>query len=135
MMKSAHKKQRSQISEKDILDFLQAVEKGEITLTPNKCIPQEVYAGDVPYSASNGWSIVVFNDCNDWDYLDSVQRGGQSLDFKHFVDYMPKVAAYRPSDIVAWERYKIPGYLKFRCNVCGRMIKNDGTYLCHKHKA
>lgn len=51
--------------------MLQAVERGDVTLQPVGRTADEVYAGDVTYRASNGWTLVVFNDCNDWDYLDS----------------------------------------------------------------
>lgn len=33
----------------------------------------EKYAGDVRFRLPNGWVVVVFNDCNDWDYVDSVE--------------------------------------------------------------
>lgn len=123
------------ITQQEVLDFIQKIETGEITLSPVNCIPQEVYAGDVPYTASNGWNVTVFNDCGDWDYFDSIQKGGQSLSYEYLVHFMPKIAHYRPSDEIAWTRYGIPGYITFRCLVCGVVMKsgNDGNY-CNEHK-
>jgi hypothetical protein len=44
--------------------------------------PQKVYAGNVPYQASNGWHITVFNDANEWDYVEEIRtQGGDTLDF------------------------------------------------------
>jgi hypothetical protein len=49
---------------------------------PPKVTPQKVYAGNVPYQASNGWHITVFNDANEWDYVEEIRtQGGDTLDF------------------------------------------------------
>lgn len=129
------------LTEKEILEFLEKVETGEITLTPDfGCIPQDVFAGDVPYEASNGWKITVFNDCNEWDYLDSLQKGGQLLEYSALVRHYPQVAYYRPSDEIAWTRYGIPGYLKSRCLVCGKELtendfgREDHGWKCFLHR-
>lgn len=34
--------------------------------------PDEVYAGDVEYTTSNHWRIIIFNDCGGFDYVDRV---------------------------------------------------------------
>lgn len=70
-----------QIPADELLAELQAIENGDITIKPTGRTADETYCGDVTYRASNGWTIVVFNDCNCWDYLDSAVTpdGRQSL--------------------------------------------------------
>jgi hypothetical protein len=99
------------LSEEEVWTFLHAIEEGDITLTSEE-EPQRIYAGNVRYTASNGWIITVFNDCNDFDYVDSVEAtDGRTLDF----DDMPRALQnYCPSEEVAWTRYGIPGYLQSR---------------------
>jgi hypothetical protein len=91
------------ISEDEVLQFLGQVEAGAVRLTPED-EPQAVYAGKVRYVASNGWSLVVFNDANEWDYTDSVETvDGRKLDFDA-LDAMPRVRLYTPTEDIAWTR-------------------------------
>lgn len=122
-------------TEVELSQFLRAVEDGSISLTPEQ-EPQDVYAGKVRYIASNGWRIVVFNDANDWDYIESITTSeGRTFDFDT-LDEMPAVETYEPSPEIAWTRYGIPGYCRFRCKVCGtRLAKPKGgrmrpPFLC-----
>ena len=72
------------------LRFLQEAVEGKILLEPLE-LPEDVFAGDVTYLARNngsndsefaGGKIVVFNDCNDFDYLDRFEFPDTSvLDF------------------------------------------------------
>lgn len=42
----------------------------------------ETFAGDVEFVLVNGWRVVVFNDCNSWDYIDSITApDGRTWDF------------------------------------------------------
>lgn len=93
----------------DVWKLVHAIEDGSITLTCHVS-PQDVYAGDIEYFASNGWKVVVFNDCNEWDYFDSfTSPDGEKLDF----DDMPEAfLEYNPTSEVSWLRYGIPGYLQ-----------------------
>ncbi len=69
------------ISEAEVIQFLKWIEDGTITLKAD-IDPQQTYAGDVTYTASNGWRITVFNDANEWDYVDSVVASdGRTLNF------------------------------------------------------
>ena len=93
-----------------IKQFLRQVEEGEIRLNPI-IDPQDIYAGDVIYATDVGWEITIFNDCNDWDYIDSIRLpSGKRYDF----DSLLPLRIYKPGETVAWERYGIPGYLTFR---------------------
>jgi hypothetical protein len=106
------------LSEVEVMQFLRTIEDGSVSLRAERD-PQEVYAGEVSYVASNGWRITVFNDANEWDYIDHIQAAdGRTLDFDG-MQGMPTLMEYAPSDEIAWSRYGIPGYLKFRCARCG----------------
>jgi hypothetical protein len=106
------------IPETELLQFLKNIEEGRIVLDPIY-EPQEVYTGNVLYTASNGWRIVIFNDANEWDYIDGVQAiDGRSVDFDDLQE-MPIAGLYVPSSDIAWLRYRIPGYLRSRCTLCG----------------
>lgn len=127
----------AQISEQDLLVFLDRIEQGDICLTP-KQQPQDIYAGNVDYAADNGWEIRIFNDANEWDYIDGVMApDGRTIGFDQ-IEQMPAANAYDPSDEIAWKRYGIPGHMKFRCTECGKRLRSGppyrAPYLCPKHK-
>ena len=122
------------INKHEILSFLHAIESGEIILTPLK-EPQWVYAGVVGYEASNGWRIAVFNDANEWDYIECIIAiDGRRVDYFEMQDDDSDLAHYAPSSDVAWRCYGIPGYLQNRCRQCGSSINADpgGIYLCQE---
>lgn len=118
----------SGITEQEILDFLKAVETGEITVTPVGLQPQNVYCGDAVYDASNGWRIIVFNDCNTFDYIDRIEKpDGTFVDYQEISTKMPLVENYVPSEDIAWNKWRIPGYLSTRCNDCGTIINTKSV--------
>lgn len=91
----------------EILYILRAVETGGITLYASKD-PQEVYAGVVHYEASNGWKIGIFNDCNEWDYIQYIEApDGRRMDFDAIED-TPELRDYRPTIEVIRQEYGIP---------------------------
>jgi DNA-directed RNA polymerase subunit RPC12/RpoP len=109
------------LSESEVYSFLQQVESGDVVLTP-LFPPQYIYAGHVRYEASNGWRITVFNDCNQWDLIDEViASDGRKVQYHEIAEW-PTLGNYYPTEQVCWERYGIPGYLKFRCVQCGRAL-------------
>ncbi|MBD2090458.1 hypothetical protein H6F67_11385 [Microcoleus sp. FACHB-1515] len=121
------------ISEQEILDFLTGIEEGKIILIP-KHEPQHIYAGNVSYRASNNWTIVIFNDANEWDYIDCIKTdNGRKIDFNQ-IELLPVVGKYYPSAEVSWTRYGIPGYCKFRCTKCGSLIQasKESIYICQQ---
>lgn len=98
------------ITEKELLQFLKAIEEGTISLRPESS-PQDIYAGNVTYTATNGWRITIFNDCNEWDYVDkAITADGRSVNFDSIDNDMPIAREYLPADEIAWQRYGIPGY-------------------------
>lgn len=78
----------TRVSNAEVLDLLRAVGKGE-------CIPhlkdpaltwKAVYAGEVAY-AVGGWQVSVFNDCDSWDYIDSVEApDGRTGEYEDWYD-------------------------------------------------
>ena len=59
---------------------MEAVCRGEATAHADPS-PDDVYAGDVEFKLSNGWTVVVFNDCDEWDYIDHiVAPDGRTID-------------------------------------------------------
>jgi hypothetical protein len=111
-----------QLTEDEIRRFLEQIERGEVLLTPI-VEPQDVYAGVVEYGASNGWKLAVFNDCNDWDYLEWITaEDGRTVAFDE-LDQVEWIRNYTPSEEVAWDRYRLPGAMRFRCTACGKLLK------------
>jgi hypothetical protein len=105
--------------EDEILEFLREIAEGRVLLTP-KADPGRVYAGNVFYEASNGCQVVLFNDCNAWDYVDSVIVDGRRYDAEFSWERITV------SDQDAWRIWRIPGYLTFRCHGCGEIIESTG---------
>ena len=127
--------EKMKIPENDVIKFLANIESGTVRLEPQH-EPQSVYAGNVSYKASNGWEIVIFDDANEWDYIDFIRTSdGREIDFDE-LELMPQVNNYEPSDEVAWSCYGMPGYCRFRCTNCGKEIKfpDDKIFLCLKCK-
>jgi hypothetical protein len=122
-------------AEVELSQFLKAVEDGSVSLTPEQ-EPQDVYTGNVSYNASNGWRIVVYNDANEWDYIDSITTSDGRIFDCDALDVMPAVDRYEPNGELAWTRYGIPGYCRFRCKACGTRLNKptDGSmrppFLC-----
>jgi hypothetical protein len=84
-----------------IWDLIHAIENGSVTLTPTAS--DFAYCGNIEYTASNGWRVIVFSDCEEWDYFDRfVSPTGEILDFAG----MPEdLQSYHPPDF-ALQRYK-----------------------------
>jgi hypothetical protein len=100
------------ISESELLAFLRDIEEGRITLTTWKD-PRDEW-GDTEYSASNGWTITVFNDCGEWDYIDSVKTNdGRSIYFDD-LSALTSIRNYYPLGDTAWTCYRMPGYKQYR---------------------
>lgn len=61
------------VSSDEVLELLRKVGNGDVVpnLENPECNWKYVYAGNVHYLV-DGWQVAVFNDCDDWDYIDSV---------------------------------------------------------------
>lgn len=124
------------ISEKDLEAFLRAIESGQIKLKAQE-EPQSIYAGNIEYFASNGWRIMVFNDANEWDYIEAIWDSHGNL--KEEVDLASgqRISIvdfnYQPGEQASWTYYGIPGYMNFRCIACGTLLKGHlrgQPFLC-----
>jgi hypothetical protein len=92
--------------EKRVLDFLQSIETGKIRLSPIDN-PQRIHTGNVKFKADNGWYITIFNDLDDWDYIDNiVTNTGLVIGFES-LDAMLSVRHFRPSDDSIVNNYQI----------------------------
>ena len=110
----------TELMEPEVLAFLADVESGTISLVASR-EPQDVYAGAVEYAASNHWTLTIFNDANEWDYVEKLcTADGRRCDYDAIFAQMPRVDAYQPTEEVAWTRYRIPGHMRFRCVRCGQ---------------
>lgn len=88
-----------------VLEFLQAIERGDITierLGKDSRFYDDVafFFGDVSYCASNGWLLTVFFDCGCWDFIteiesDTGEKMKYCLDSVVFNNYRPKIAVRR----------------------------------------
>jgi hypothetical protein len=99
-------KQSMKLTEAEILEVLQAIELRTIQLLPDHVIhPND--SGNILYTTSTGWKLVVFNDVGCWDYLDSMQApDGRRATFED-IQGMPGVRNYTPSAEVEEEVYLI----------------------------
>jgi hypothetical protein len=77
----------------EVLAVLRAIEAGDELVALADGRFDNMYSGDVPYDCSNGWTLIVFSDCGEWDYLDSViLPDGTRLGLWDFLDdptYVP----------------------------------------------
>jgi hypothetical protein len=105
----------------ELLALYAAIASGDVRLTALQD-PQEVYAGNVVYACSNGWTLTIFNDANEFDYVDKVSSpDGRDAWFDELEGTQ---GDWVPSAAVAWRCFGIPGYCKFRCYGCGATLPN-----------
>lgn len=96
-----------------------------MTLEPTQN-PLLIHIGDISYKASNNWSITVFNDADEWDYIDNIVTGnGHRIDFDEIEKLYPNVAEYKPTKDVAWLRYRIPDKYSSPCPKCNSLFKRN----------
>lgn len=80
------------VSSEEVADLLHKIAAGEITLRVVGETWDECYAGDVTFELSSGDKLVIFNDCDDFDYVDSVRlvdgREGDFDDWAYSFDKM-----------------------------------------------
>lgn len=54
-------------------DFLRRLNAGEeAAVDGDQASWDSVFAGDHEWTMESGWKLVVFNDCDEWDYVDSI---------------------------------------------------------------
>lgn len=108
------------ITEPDVLELLRAIRDGKVTVQP--LIRPQGAESLVTYETSNKWTIKLFLDWNEWDYIDSISHGAKTIRYNEIVLFMRKVIQFFPTEEEAWRIWGIPGYLKHRCEECGRIL-------------
>jgi len=90
-------------TEQEILNVLHAVERGEVTLHPGDvALARESYSGLLSFRLSNGWTLQVFDDCREWDYIEAAAAPDREpLNYDALAD-MPDVATYKPANPTLW---------------------------------
>lgn len=90
----------------DAVRVLFDIERGAVKITPVGETANEVYAGNVTYKCDNGWTVVVFNDCCSFDYVDSmIAPNGEkfdSEDYPFFFQYDPDEPVIRDIYGIFW---------------------------------
>ena len=66
-------KTEEQLREEEILRVLDGVGTGDIAITSRSDTPADQYCGHIKYHLSNGYVVTAFNDCNNFDYIDSIE--------------------------------------------------------------
>lgn len=99
------------LTEDEVLSVLEAIDRGELTLNTDDVIDaKDNFCGDFAFRVSNGWLFVIFNDCDQWDYIQTVTApDGRTLDFDDIwgpaepdaVCPMPRLKAFAPKS-EAW---------------------------------
>lgn len=93
------------ISEQDVLDVLKQIETGEVTLIA-QLDPQIQSKGDIPFKASNGWTIEVSNWSGEFaGIVEIILPDGTILDGEYLEKHMPTVDLYFPDKEVEWRCY------------------------------
>lgn len=64
-----------------VLEVLKKIHRGELAVAPVEPIEESNFFGDVTYAVSNGWSITVFIDGGEFDYVDNVKTNHTTFDF------------------------------------------------------
>lgn len=89
------------LTEAEVMAFLRAVERQEITL---RSVSVWGYCGVPVFVASNGWQVGIFVDCDKWDYVEFIRTPeGKTFDFMPDAwnmtegDLMPEVIGYKPA--------------------------------------
>jgi hypothetical protein len=81
------------------LRCLQDIEMGRVMLNDDDVrYAASTYCEVVHYRASNGWEFWVFNDCDEWDYLEAVMPPNTEISMEYMdmpdwlQDWQPNVA-------------------------------------------
>ncbi|MGA2570579.1 MAG: hypothetical protein ABSF23_08680 [Terracidiphilus sp.] len=85
-MSNAPDRQNEKVSGQEILDLFRKAIRGEVKIVALGRSWNDVYAGDVRFRIGD-YEVVIFNDCNELDYADSVTApDGRAGDFDDWWD-------------------------------------------------
>lgn len=63
-----------------VVELFKAVARGEVKPAPLYETFKETYCGNVPFQVGDA-KVMVFNDCDSFDYVDSVEFEGGTVDY------------------------------------------------------
>jgi hypothetical protein len=113
------------ISDAELRELFTAIETGSVLLVATK---EPKNWGVVEYKADNGWSVAIYNDANEWDYIEWVQApDGRRVTFDELCKASSEWADYDPDASVAVDRYGLPGTSK--CTVCGTRFRYESETI------
>lgn len=98
----------------EILAAFRDADEGKVELWAEDVSWDDVYAGNVTFATSSGWRFVVFNDCMEWDYVDSViapdgrtagivDKRFAPSELEDWFGGMAQVADWEPANLQRWE--------------------------------
>jgi len=80
------------VTREEVAQILRGIAAGDVNVEVQGETWDETFAGDVAFNLSSGHHIVIFNDCDDFDYVDSViladGRCGDFDDWKGDVEHL-----------------------------------------------
>lgn len=84
------------------------------------------------YTATNGWRLALFNDGNEWDYLEWIEAPDGRRVHDDQLGESSDLVNDAPGPSVAWDRDGMPGNRTFRCLRCGTALESphDEVFLC-----
>ena len=98
------------IPECEALWFLGLVELGLIQIATT----QDTDDALVVYTASNGWTLCVFSDCGEWDYIEWIRDHHRMWEYpcdgEDRTENEMQLMAYRPDDDICRNIYGSKGY-------------------------
>lgn len=137
----AFKMFQNKIADKKAIAIIQDIIDGKLKITP-LVEPQRMYAGDIQYKIDSPYSnygLTVFNDCNEFDYIDSIWSADFTVRvFDWFNTFETNVVKTTLSELDIWKIFQIPGYCKFRCTQCATVLPDAFSdqkefFLCKEH--
>lgn len=98
------------MNQSDILRLLKDIEEGTVQIEAQlEDDSLSSFYGEVTFNTDNGWKFIVFFDCGEWDYLDTViSPDGDEMDYGMMGEGL---MFYSPPENVRKEIYNSPGYL------------------------
>jgi hypothetical protein len=86
----------------------------------------DVYAGDVTFVAPSGHVVVVFNDCDDWDYIDRIEAPDGTVLWEFCVTRHGQLPYYPPSEddwkVIDWHPADDRTWTQSTMGYCGRSM-------------
>jgi hypothetical protein len=95
--------QGGSVTAQDILAMCEAVDAGELSVELEGGETwDQAYSGNLRFRFANGIRLVVFNDCGEWDYIDSyIAADGTRTEVDDWGDSLP-LFGWEPGHFARW---------------------------------